>query len=287
MMEKELAVGTSKCKQRPSSAIKYLRESKNKTLLMVQYTGGTTYSDLLNLTRPINEAYAEKWGYDYQLFTGLLIQSELKLLAKDEETLKIAERAPESRAAYNKVMILESVLAESQYKRYDLLLILDSDAIMYDFSRDIAAVLPNDRVMAAHKVHVEDSDATWRVNNGVTLWNLRHRAAKPFSKAWKDACIDRILYKPTFRDSDQTPLHSILRELTEEDRRKLVFAVPGKELGHSHGRLVRHFIRPNCENWTDYAHTMEDRLDGIRRTVNEICSRTVELPNRGNVCSEE
>jgi hypothetical protein len=252
----------------------------NKTLLMVQYTGGSTYSELLNLTQPVNEAYAECWGYDYECFTGLMIQSELS----DNET---TTHVPESRATYNKVMILERVLTDPYYQKYDMLLILDSDALMYDFSRDIAAILPENRLMAAHKVSDsdEEDDATWNVNIGVTVWNLRHQAALPLCLAWKQACLHRIRHQSSLRDSDQTPLQTILRRIPKEDRQKIVSAVP-KELGYRYGRWVRHFIRPDANNWTDFTTTMEYRLEGIRKTVDEICNRTVCLLNHENICRQ-
>ena len=249
-----------------------------KTLLMVQYTGGPTYSELLNRTQPINQAYADLWGYDYQSFSGLMIQSELSI---NETTSNI----PESRATYNKVMILERVLTDPSYQKYDMLMILDSDAMMYDFSRDIASILPDSRLIAALKVSGNDleDDATWNINIGVTVWNLRHRAARPLCRTWKKACIHRIENLISLRDSDQAPLQTILRKISDEDRSKIVWAVP-KELGYRHGRWVRHFIRPNAENWTDFAVTMEHRLNGIETTIDEICNKTMDLPKDLNFC---
>jgi hypothetical protein len=250
----------------------------NKTLLMVQYSGGSAYSELLNLTRQINEAYAECWGYDYDCFTGLMIQSEL---SKNESTTQV----PESRATYNKVMILERVLTDPYYQKYDMLLILDSDALMYDFSRDIATILPDPRLVAAHKVSDSDveDDATWNINIGVTVWNLRHLAALPLCRAWKQACLHRIRHQSSLRDSDQMPLQTILRIMSEEDRRKIVWAVP-RELGYRHGHWVRHFIRPDARNWTDFTTTMEYRSNGIKKTIDEICNRTMCLLNHENIC---
>jgi hypothetical protein len=170
-----------------------------------------------------------------------------------------------------------------QYQHYDMLLILDSDAIMYDFSRDISTLLPNNRMMVAHKVRANDTDSTWNINIGVTLWNLRHSAALAVCKAWKKCCIERILYHSTLRDSDQTPLQALLRNVPEKQRKKMIVAT-AKELGYRHGQLVRHFIRPDSENWTDYSITMDYRIAGIQNTIREICRRSFTASNHPDVC---
>jgi hypothetical protein len=255
--------------------------SKNSSLLIVQYTDGNTYSALLNLTQPINRAYAEKWGYDYELFTGLLIQAEIPPSSNGHVTRK----APPSRATYNKVMILDKVLNDFQYQTYDKLLIMDSDALMYDFSRDIAALLPKDRMMLAHKVKRNESNSSWNINIGVTMWNLRHIASKPVCRAWKKACIQRITKHPTLRDSDQTPLQAIMKDIPDEDRQKMILAIPD-ELGYGTGRFIRHFIRPNAANWTDYVDTMPLRIAKIQRTITEICNHTYSKSDHPDICNE-
>jgi hypothetical protein len=172
-----------------------------------------------------------------------------------------------------------------QYERYDKLLILDSDALMYDFSRDIATLLPNDRMMLAHKVKRNESEEAWNINIGVTLWNLRHIATIPLCRAWKKACIHRIVKRPTVRDSDQTPLQAIMKDIPEKDRRTMIFAIPD-ELGYSKGRFIRHFIRPDASNWTDYANTMPLRIANIQRTITEICEHTYTISKHPDICNE-
>ena len=254
---------------------------RNSSLLIVQYTDGNTYSALLNLTQPINKAYGDMWGYDYELFTGLMIQAEIPPSLNGNTTAKV----PTSRATYNKVMILDKVLNDLQYQKYDKLLILDSDALMYDFSRDITALLPKDRMMLAHKVKRNESDSSWNINIGVTMWNLRHIATIPVCRAWKKACIHRITKHPTLRDSDQTPLQAIIKDIPDKDRRKLIFAIPDK-LGYGTGHFIRHFIRPDATNWTDYVDTMPMRIAKIQRTITEICYRTFTKARHPDICNE-
>jgi hypothetical protein len=254
---------------------------RNSSLLIVQYTDGNTYSALLDLTQPINEAYAKRWGYDYELFTGLMIQAEIPPSTNGNTTTKV----PTSRATYNKVMILDKVLNDLQYQTYDKLLILDSDALMYDFSRDIATLLPNDRMMLAHRVKRNESDFAWNINIGVTMWNLRHAATKPVCRAWKKGCIHRIVKHPTIRDSDQTPLQAIMKDIPDEQRRHLILALPD-ELGYGTGHFIRHFIRPDANNWTDYVDTMPMRISKIQQTIMEICRHVYTKLDHPDICDE-
>jgi hypothetical protein len=268
------------------------QDRNNKTisnLLMAQYSGGDSYSALLDLTRPINQAYAKMWGFDFLLISGYLIQAELEKDQLHHTTSESNRNAttdaiPESRATYNKVMLLELVLTNENFKHYDKLLILDSDAVMYDFSRDIETLLPVGKMLVAHKVDKQDtSNSTFNINIGVTLWNLRHAATLHLVRNWKAACLDRILNQPGLRDSDQNPLQRILKSLPEKKREQLVLAVPD-ELGYGSGQFVRHFIRFDAENWT--VSGMDTRAARIQQAVNEVCERTFTARSHPTACSE-
>ena len=240
-------------------------KKNSSTLLIAQYAAGgsDTYAALLNLTRPVNQAYAQMWGCDFLLVSGLWIQAEL-----EPNTTSVV---PESRATYNKVMLLHRVLTDPSYSHYDKLLILDSDALIYDFSRDVASLLPADRLFVAHKVNKSDTSSASNINIGVTLWNLRHPSALPLARRWKRACLERILNSPGLRDSDQSPLHYILKNIPSAARERMVLALPG-ELGYGGGTLIKHFMRPDANNWTDLG--MSSRVAKIQTAVNEICERT-------------
>ena len=247
--------------QHPANRQRTIHQSNR--LLIAQYTGGgdnNRYTALLNLTSPVNQLYAQTWGYQYELVTGYLIQQDDELLANEINF-------PESRSIYNKVILLERAVRE---KYYDLLLLLDSDAMLFDFSRDIASLMMNDTTMlVAHKVHRADSNHTGNINNGVTLWNLRHPATSKVAQRWKEKCLIRIRNQTHLRDDDQTPLQSILqKELTESQRRELILAL-SDQLGYGKGQFVKHFIRHDAKNWT---HTgLERRATKIRKAIQDIC----------------
>ena len=89
---------------------------------MVQTTGYSKYRALLDVTRPTNEAYALRNGYNYLCDTGIFFGTK------------------ESHSTFNKAFLLELVLARNEY---NVLLSLDTDAIVVDPLFVPAALVPN------------------------------------------------------------------------------------------------------------------------------------------------
>jgi hypothetical protein len=166
-------------------------------------------------------------------------------------------------------MMLERAYYDPLYKQYEALLLLDADAMIYDFSRDIADLLPRDKLLVAHKVKNTDSNYTANINLGVTLWNLQHPVLPIIVEKWKKLCLQRILNRSNLDDNDQVPLQKLLNQLPDVQRQKLVLAV-SHELGYGRGRLVKHFIRPNKKSWNQTG--LESRIQKIRTAIAEICT---------------
>jgi len=234
--------------------------SKYKVLI-AQYSAGQTshYNVLLNLTEPINRLYAEKWGHDFYVLIGPALESI------DSSHKKAVKNMRNTRSTYFKVTLLEHAIEK---KHYDILVILDADAIFYDFSRDIAHIIPQERLLVAHKVQRNDSNNTSNVNIGVTVWNLRHTQAQWLSETWKARCVKRI--RQGRRDNDQAPLHDILRkQLNSTERNNLVLAV-SHEFAYGKGTFVKHFIRLDNSNWSE---SFERRVGKIQEVWKEVCPR--------------
>lgn len=278
------------------------KSSNAGVVLLAQYTGpnshNNTYAALLNLTRPMNQVYASLWGYDYLLASGYMIQSDVAAMSSHLETvdkintsMPFVAKAPESRATYNKVMILDRVLSDSRFSSYDSLVLLDADALVYDFAHDVVAtLLPSDKIFVALQVDPKDpttsSPSTANVNIGVTIWNLRHPMTTMLVRVWKNECLKRIRRYPRVRDSDQAPLHKILYDMTPDQRNRFVVALSDHELGYRKGRYIKHFIRPNADNWTDASETMAKRLAQVHTAIDEICHETFTLANHPTECAD-
>ena len=46
-----------------------------KRLLIAQYSSAESYSNLFELTSPVNRVYAQKWGHDYLTLYGMFLES--------------------------------------------------------------------------------------------------------------------------------------------------------------------------------------------------------------------
>ena len=182
---------------------------------------------------------------------------------------------PASRSTYNKVAILEMVLAHNNNNnkddvaavQYDRLLLLDADAMLYDFDHDIATAIPIDRVVAAHRTHrnttttttstTTASTNTGSINVGVTVWNLRHPLTGLLVQKWKARCLARIVQHK--HDDDQAPLQQLLKHMPDPARDRVVYALD-ETLGYAQGRWVKHFIR-RSNDWLPPASSSQPNND--------------------------
>ena len=138
-----------------------------RKLLIAQYSAYGSYARLLELTSPINKAYAKLWNSDYVILQG----SSISIYPRDYWC-----NPPQERSRFNKISLLQ--LALSKRNEYDMLLLLDADAMIYDFSKDIRSYIPNGddtTMLVAHRVNANEGIHSWDINNGVTLWNLHSK----------------------------------------------------------------------------------------------------------------
>lgn len=303
-------------------------KSSNETAV-----NSSIYDELLQLTSPINQAYCRAWKCDYWIVRGIPFQMNDELVTErlvvDGRIIHRAisatvnppiashETIPASRSTYNKVAILEMALwhnrqqqqqhnassasTASVTKYYDRLLLLDADAMLYDFDRDIATAVPDNIIFTAHRTHHPTNTTTTTttdmtlstnisagsINVGVTVWNLRHPQTPFLVQVWKKQCLKRIRERK--HDDDQAPLQKLLQQLpNDKQRNRVVYAVTD-ELGYAKGRWVRHFIRrsnawhdidnnintnqTNSTNNNNTALRGEERKAQLSRAVSEVCQR--------------
>lgn len=134
-----------------------------KKLVIGLMSGYDPYAQLLEVTGRINKAYALKYKHDV-----LVLQGTYLVIPSDNCD------PPKRRATFNKIGLLKEALRHRD--RYDQLLILDTDAMMYNMSFDVTTLLdgePNEdengAMLAAHRVRSDDVLHTWDVNIGVTV----------------------------------------------------------------------------------------------------------------------
>ena len=250
---RELNDDDNTTENRSRNSTSRIRTPSRNNLLIGQYDSGSDalYETLLNLTSTINIAYAKKFSFDYVTLRGMAYQ-----------TIFDSFRIPKpSRATYSKVLLIQTAMKLN----YDYLLILDSDAMMYDFDRDVSLLIPEDKMVMAHLVHDFDKKQYYNINVGVILFNLHHPMLRHIVRVWNLACYVQILLGVS--DNDQNPIQRILqlagaRPLVEGNRH---------EFAYNNGTFIKHFKRINSKSWTD--GNMDNRIADIQSMVQEVCSK--------------
>lgn len=126
------------------------------------------YAQLLDVTGRINKAYALKFEHDVLVLAGTYL-----VIPSDNCN------PPKHRATFNKIGLLKHALRHRN--KYDQLLILDTDAMMYNLSFDVTTLVSEQRnensmltdeestMLVAHRVKKNGTLHTWDVNIGVTV----------------------------------------------------------------------------------------------------------------------
>ena len=249
-------------------------EQKGKPkMLIAQYDAGHMvssehYLKILNATSTINRAYADKYRHDYLLLRGYYLHPPKWPFRRR------ANQPAAALATYNKLALLHVALENEQYSS---LLLLDSDAMIVDFTVDIASAYsmqatrrkhgqPEDILLVAQRV--SGNDNSWDVNAGVMLWNLKHTLVRKVLSNWERRCKWRVVTGASAED--QKPLHTVLRRLGKS---RPVLALGGDDFRYADGTVIKHFVRPVGESsWNENTYDSSKRLRDVMESVQRVCS---------------
>ena len=172
-----------------------------------------------------------------------------------------------SRAMFSKIGILRMALKHRNL--YDQLLVMDADAMMYDFAYDVTTMLRDNAtgtydLLAAQGVRAYNGPRTWNINNGVVIWNLHHDRILQVVDEWEKQSAIGIANPPTH--GDQFYLQRLLK-----NHQDVVRAQVGEEFKYENGTIAKHFVRPKYSNWTVTGMAERDVL--IREAIGEVCGR--------------
>mmetsp|Transcript_28112 Transcript_28112/g.34219 ORF Transcript_28112/g.34219 Transcript_28112/m.34219 type:complete len:229 (-) Transcript_28112:6-692(-) len=213
---------------------------------------------MLEMTSKINRFYARRFHHDFVIARGIYFQNVFHVRSRRRQT-------PASRASYNKIAVLRYALE----KKYDRVLLLDADAVIVDFDRDVSAAYDmSTTALMAQRVVAEDEARTWNVNDGVTFWNLKHGKTRWLVEEWERRCLYRIVWM--MKDSDQRALHGLLKVLRPEER---PVNATLDDFSYAEGTFVKHFMRPSDASWDEAGYNVSTRLGLIKDLAAEICDR--------------
>jgi hypothetical protein len=261
LQEDNLEVETSNgCETRRDPTWEWRKYSKDATtkaskkLLVAQYSSYGKYARLLELTSPINKAYARKWNHDF-----LIVQGATLVVKEDEDC-----EPPPERSRYDKLELLRIALRKKD--KYDQLLLLDADALIYDLDFDITNLCEIDDILAAHRVSQKNPEPrTYNVNNGIVLWNLQNPETKEVADEWD---VDtRKGISRGFSHGDQHYLHHVLKM---KNRSAHVQGL-ATEFFYHEGTVAKHFIRGHANGWNNTGLDVREIV--IKDAVKDICKR--------------
>lgn len=240
--------------------------SRTPKVLIAQYDFGNfnnSYAEIISITSKVNKAYAHKYEHDYLLARGVFIEVG--------DHPEFAKGKVAAGSTSNKVGILEYAMQHPD-KDWDYVLIMDSDAMMYDFERDIALIYNmTHESLIAHRVLEATGIKSFNINAGVILWNIKHQQTQQIVNLWDDE-IHKVFRKKV--GEDQEALHKVLHRIPAKFRP--VRAIRG-DFEYSEGTVVKHFIRPGGKQvrrkWDDSKLSTSSRVMHIRNTAEEICKK--------------
>lgn len=238
-----------------------LQFNATRRLLIVQSAGFGTYAQLLDLTAPINKAYARKWRQ-----TMLVLQGTLVFLEQERKTNC---PPPEHRSTHNKMQLLKFALHLRDH--YDYLLILDADAMIYDFALDLSDLMPPRAMMAANRVIAKPGvkkRATWKINAGVTLWNLHHKYTAAVADGWTQAAVG-FMNGRNNNPGDQLFLYHVLKNNASMEEN--VYSM-GKEFNYNQATAIKHVKRPHV-TYEIGQTSLDSRSEVIQKFTDEICAK--------------
>ena len=234
------------------------RSGKPKTqkrLLIAQFVSHGEYAKLMETTSPINKLYAQKWNVDYVSVKGTTLTVD-----QDGDC-----EPPPQRAMFDKLALLRMALHKKD--KYDQLLILDAEAMIYDLNFDVTTLLQDDDLLVAQRGEENDLRThTWNINNGIVLWDLNHAIAPQVAEEWYKT--SRSAVESGDSHGDQHYLQAVLRE---GNRQQFVRSLE-QEFGYRRGTVIKDFIRQQANNEWDKTR-VDAREAEITSVIKEICEK--------------
>lgn len=173
----------------------------SKRLLIAQYSNRGEWADILPLTKPVNMAYAKRWGLD--------------IVFLNAQQLSVEEANPAT---------LLWLACENRDK-YDQVLLMNADAMMNDFNADVTTLFHENEMLVAQRIEGSDLVRTWKIFGTVSLWNLNHLLTPRIQVTWSNR----------FHEND--PMIDLSEQVKPYAETEVVTVT--RQIGHSDASYVR------------------------------------------------
>lgn len=141
--------------------IKYPHQS----VLILQTCDGIRYKPLLDLAQTVGKAYAERHGYAYKRFDGIIVGS-----------------LP-WHATFNRIYLIEEELKK---KEYDWVLYMDADTCFASLEHSLTQfITKRNYAILGCRGRSDNPSVFWDINAGVLFFNVNHPTLPFIIDAWK------------------------------------------------------------------------------------------------------
>jgi len=207
-------------------------------------------------------------------------------------------KAPPSHSSIDKIRVLFEAIDSDT--RYDRLLLLDADAMIYGMDTDLTSLLggnddDDDFVVMGPQIlgkdGKRDKNRPWEISSGMTFWNLEHSLTPTVALDWFNYAKNAII-RGSYR-SDQKYLHKALQQYYSTNQYGVVKRNNNRDIGilqvltdnkfdeDSRGTIVKQFgVMENENSDTDSNGAkngrdkqIEARLARMEETARQIYAR--------------
>jgi len=146
---------------------------KDRVCVIVQDAAPGAEVEVLETTSRVNRAYAKRWGHDYLKFTGIALGSEpWQATFNKPYLLSSLLLARGHRDDKRNVRILQRGNDDRSLPSYDIVLFLDSSAMIVQLDYDVLDLIAKDKMLA-----MASYNGVIHRDSNVMLWNLNHPQA--------------------------------------------------------------------------------------------------------------
>jgi hypothetical protein len=262
-----------------------------KRLMIGLYSGYDDYATLLEQAVYSARVYGQIWGSNVTVVT-----------LQGTSFAPHGCKGPSSHITLNKIRLLFHAIDNRD--KYDQVLILDADSIVYNMDVDMTTLLPvssssDMALVAGQALHGAHKNEVWKIHSGATLWNLRHPLIASVAVDWFNDAKNGIVTRKYH--NDQQYLHETLKShmLWQQDQNRhnnngnngknddqddsigMVLNFQNHEFDFASGTVVKQFIKDgynsnNSNNDRDgddegHHYYLNERLQQMKRSIDEIC----------------